>query len=208
MRWRPLTVVSVPPNWRWLAAALVASVALPGAGAWWLWRAPPPFVSRPDVPADIGAPLEVQVFATAAPMAAMPALVPSLRETPSRARSERSIDLVAGGDVSLSAPPDVSAGEPSSGLSREPAAAAAQPTASGAQTGPSVLSVLASRLAAAALRCYPAAAVRFRLRGEALLAFCLREDGASRSVSLVRSSGSPLLDRAALECVLPGALPV
>jgi protein TonB len=73
--------------------------------------------------------------------------------------------------------------------------------------GRGVPSELAARLAAAARRCYPAAAVRFRLRGEALLAFCLGEDGAARSVAVARSSGSPLLDRAALECVLPGALP-
>jgi len=68
--------------------------------------------------------------------------------------------------------------------------------------------VLVARLSAAALRCYPPEAVRFRLAGEAELSFCLSAEGQASAVRLTRSSGSEVLDRAASECVLPGALPV
>ncbi|HYV47294.1 MAG TPA: TonB family protein [Myxococcaceae bacterium] len=65
-----------------------------------------------------------------------------------------------------------------------------------------------ARLSAAALRCYPPEAVRFRLAGEAHLSFCLGVDGQASAVKIARSSGSEVLDRAAAECVLPGALPL
>jgi protein TonB len=65
-----------------------------------------------------------------------------------------------------------------------------------------------ARLSAAALRCYPPEAVRFRLAGEAQLSFCLSAEGQASAVKLSRSSGSEVLDRAAAECVLPGALPL
>ncbi len=67
---------------------------------------------------------------------------------------------------------------------------------------------LHQRLAAAALRCYPDAARRFRARGEVVVSFCLDGTGNATDVARVASSGSALLDRAATECVLPGALPV
>lgn len=63
------------------------------------------------------------------------------------------------------------------------------------------------RLAAAARRCYPTAARRFRARGTVTLSFCLDPAGAA-STSLARGSGFALLDRAATDCVLPGALPL
>lgn len=70
------------------------------------------------------------------------------------------------------------------------------------------IATLSSRLSSAARTCYPPAAKRMRLRGEVTLRFCL--DGGGRAVSLEveHGSGSPLLDRAALECVVPRALPV
>jgi len=70
------------------------------------------------------------------------------------------------------------------------------------------MAVLMARLSAAALRCYPPQAVRFHLSGETHLSFCLGEDGRASAVKLARSSGSEVLDRAASECVLPGALPL
>jgi protein TonB len=66
---------------------------------------------------------------------------------------------------------------------------------------------LHSKLAAAAQRCYPAAARRFGLTGEAQLEFCLDAAGALSSRKLEHSSGQSLLDTAALDCVLPGAQP-
>jgi periplasmic protein TonB len=65
-----------------------------------------------------------------------------------------------------------------------------------------------ARLAAAARRCYPAAAGRFRLRGEVRVQFCLDGNGGLQKVEAASSSGSELLDRAAIDCVLPGALPL
>src|SRR5205814_6259663 len=73
---------------------------------------------------------------------------------------------------------------------------------------PAAIGLLMARLSAAALRCYPPEAVRFRLAGEAKLSFCLSEEGQASAVKLARSSGSEVLDRAASECVLPGALPL
>jgi len=46
------------------------------------------------------------------------------------------------------------------------------------------------------------------VKGEVVLSFCLDAAGAATSVAPVTSSGSALLDRAATDCVLPGALPV
>jgi TonB family protein len=70
------------------------------------------------------------------------------------------------------------------------------------------LGELHRRLAEAAERCYPAAARRFRLRGEVVLHFCLDAAGAATALSLEGSTGSPLLNRSALECVVPGAQPL
>lgn len=207
--------MSASPTWSWLAAALVISVAAHGAGAWWLWRRPPALVRPAEVAAEAGAPVEVQVLgATTLAAARIPApvrrepLAPGPRLPPARTVDPVTTESPAG------EPPATSEEVP--GLAAEPGAAAgdgakavrAPAAAPGPAAGRGVPAALASRLAAAALRCYPASAVRFRLRGEALLAFCLGEDGVARSSGLVRSSGSPLLDRAALECVLPGALPV
>jgi TonB family protein len=70
------------------------------------------------------------------------------------------------------------------------------------------LGELHRRLAEAAEHCYPAAARRFRLRGEVVLHFCLDAAGAATALSLEGSTGSPLLNRSALECVVPGAQPL
>lgn len=74
-------------------------------------------------------------------------------------------------------------------------------------TGDSALAALHRRLAESARRCYPSAARRFRLTGEVGLSFCLA-NGAVRSVELSGSTGSTLLDRAARECIVQGALPL
>jgi len=63
------------------------------------------------------------------------------------------------------------------------------------------------RLAESAQRCYPSTARRLRLRGEVGLHFCLSEQGRVSVASLRGSTGSALLDAAARECVLAGALP-
>jgi TonB family protein len=70
------------------------------------------------------------------------------------------------------------------------------------------LEELHRRLAEAAARCYPLAARRFRLTGEVPLHFCLDAAGAATALSLEGSTGSALLDRSALECVVAGAQPL
>jgi TonB family protein len=67
---------------------------------------------------------------------------------------------------------------------------------------------LVARLREAARHCYPAAARRFMLRGVAEVRFCATEGGVARDVALVRSSGAPLLDAAAVGCVVRRAEPL
>lgn len=81
------------------------------------------------------------------------------------------------------------------------------PSRGGAMT-PERIAELHQRLASSAQRCYPPAARRLRLHGQVGLHFCLGEDGLAESRSLRGSTGSALLDRASLDCVLAGALPV
>jgi TonB family protein len=64
-----------------------------------------------------------------------------------------------------------------------------------------------ARLAASAQRCYPAAARRFSLTGEAQIEFCLDDQGRLSSTKLTHSAGQALLDDAARDCVVVGALP-
>jgi len=67
---------------------------------------------------------------------------------------------------------------------------------------------LHARLSEAARECYPPAARRFRLTGEVLLSFCLDGTGGFHSVQALKASGLELLDRAAVDCVLPQAAPL
>jgi protein TonB len=64
-----------------------------------------------------------------------------------------------------------------------------------------------SRLRAATSGCYPYAAIRANLEGVTKLGFCVGESGMAGRVQIVQSSGAPLLDRAALDCILPAAMP-
>ena len=66
---------------------------------------------------------------------------------------------------------------------------------------------LQQRLAESARRCYPEPARRFALQGAVEVAFCLRS-GKLASLALQGSTGSDLLDHAARECVVQGALPL
>jgi len=98
---------------------------------------------------------------------------------------------------------------PSSPTGGSGAAAPGPGSSAGGGSGvPPSTNLLMARLSAAALRCYPAEAVRFHLSGEARLSFCLGDDGRASAVAVARSSGSEVLDRAASDCVLPGALPL
>ncbi len=66
---------------------------------------------------------------------------------------------------------------------------------------------LSRRLQSVALRCYPAAAKRFRQTGEAHVRFCVDAAGALSESKVTQTAGSELLDHAATDCVIPGAAP-
>ena len=57
-------------------------------------------------------------------------------------------------------------------------------------------------------RCYPRAARQRRTQGVADVAFCIDAAGAPTRVDLRRSSGSALLDDAAIDCVVRGSAPL
>ncbi len=65
-----------------------------------------------------------------------------------------------------------------------------------------------ARLAEAARRCYPAAARRFRQKGTVTLSFCADPAGGVTGAAVKESSGAPLLDDSALNCVLAAAAPL
>ena len=70
------------------------------------------------------------------------------------------------------------------------------------------VTALHAALAESARRCYPAAAKRFHLTGEAQLAFCLDASGGLKSTTLASSTGQSVLDAAAKDCVIAGAMPL
>ncbi|HEY1904518.1 MAG TPA: hypothetical protein VGG91_00670, partial [Myxococcaceae bacterium] len=81
----------------------------------------------------------------------------------------------------------------------------------GASEGPaSLLAALSQRLAWSAERCAPAAVVRSARRPVpgVPLHFCLDASGQPSEVGLLGTTGSEQLDRAARDCVVPGAAPL
>jgi hypothetical protein len=101
------------------------------------------------------------------------------------------------------------------------AAGAAQATAPGANAGgtdngtdgqssASLLGALSQRLAWSAARCAPAEVVRTTHHAipGVPLHFCLDAAGRPSDVGLLGTTGSDVLDRAARDCVVPGALPL
>jgi TonB family protein len=82
------------------------------------------------------------------------------------------------------------------------------PGASGETGGGPNLGAFVERLRKSAQRCSPR---RVGTGGEASLArvrFCVDALGKPEAVTLLQSTGDPRLDRAALECVIPGAAPL
>jgi len=106
-------------------------------------------------------------------------------------------------------------GEPSSGAPGSAGRAAGFPgpgagSGTGGSSGASVLELLSRRLAWSAERCAPPAPVRRTRHGVpgVPLHFCLDSAGRPRDVGLLGTTGSDLLDRAARDCVVPGAVPL
>jgi hypothetical protein len=91
-------------------------------------------------------------------------------------------------------------------------AAAAEPGAGTQDTpgGASLLAALSQRLAWSAARCAPAEVVRTARHAVpgVPLHFCLDATGRPSDVGLLGTTGSDVLDRAARDCVVPGALPL
>jgi TonB family protein len=78
---------------------------------------------------------------------------------------------------------------------------------SGGGPGADVVAAMHQRLAAAAGRCYPQAARRFRQQGSVGMSFCVDLGGFPTQVQVTEPSGLELLDAAARDCVVPGASP-
>ena len=83
-------------------------------------------------------------------------------------------------------------------------------TGTGGSSAASLLAALSQRLAWSAERCAPAGTVRLTRRTVpgVPLHFCLDEAGRPSDVDLLGTTGSEALDRAARDCVVPGALPL
>jgi len=149
------------------------------------------------------------------PAASVEAAAAPRRREPSRPRAA----LVARSEVTPSPASDGEQGPPAPGAEdgASPGTRGGGEGASpareggGAGSGGGVdprLAELHRRLAEAAARCYPPAAQRLRLQGEVPLRFCLDAHGGASGLSLLGTTGSALLDRSALECVVPGAEPL
>jgi len=80
----------------------------------------------------------------------------------------------------------------------------------GGSSAASLLAALSQRLAWSAERCAPAGTVRLTRRTVpgVPLHFCLDAAGRPSDVDLLGTTGSDALDRAARDCVVPGALPL
>ena len=206
------------PGWRAaLAVSTGAHAALLGALLLGVRPAPPP---RPlsvhlwTVPREERGPFPGAASTSASP--ARPAELPARRPAARSPRAEGRTVPTPGplGPLFASASLLAAAPAPASpdGAGTDGAAGALPgpgPVAGGASVPEaSRLEELHRRLALAAARCYPAAARRFRLQGEVPVHFCLDATGAATALSLEGSTGSPLLDRSALECVVPGAQPL
>ena len=96
------------------------------------------------------------------------------------------------------------------GREAEGVGAGGQAAAAGAPSAASLLAALSQRLAWSAERCSPATLVHLARRAipGVPLHFCLDAAGRPSGVGLLGTTGSDQLDRAARDCVVPGALPL
>ncbi len=78
----------------------------------------------------------------------------------------------------------------------------------GAEPSAELIAAVQARLAQGAARCYPPAALRFRQTGVVSVGFCASGSGELEQILVNNSSGSALLDQAAVDCVVPSANPL
>jgi TonB family protein len=74
--------------------------------------------------------------------------------------------------------------------------------------GGSPHAAILARLRARTAGCYPRAALRRSVEGVADVSFCVSADGSPADLRLLASTGSALLDDAAVSCVVRGAAPL
>jgi protein TonB len=170
----------------------------------------------PPAPAPAAAPVPAPVPVVRAP--ARPRPVAAFPADPSRPEDEApALGVPAAG---VTAPPGLpgagasaGAGPTTGGPSHRPGGSG-EPGGAGSGEGPGEgasgpdLRGLSEALRRAAVRCYPAPARRFRLTGSARVSFCVGEGGGHEGLKLLQTSGHPLLDQAAVGCVVPGAVPL
>lgn len=209
------------------SAALHVAVAVV---AWTLRPAPPPAASGPPSPSVPVLWLEAREPgadstpepASRPPARAQPAPRPARRERKGPVAPNPPAVPSTGEAVGTTLPPcgspDRPCGPETSAGGGSGAQEGGEPAAPGgggeregsgqAQGEVADLRPLHRKLEESARRCYPAAARRYRLEGSVGLSFCLDGAGAASSFALEGSTGSPILDRAARECVLAGAQPL
>jgi protein TonB len=195
-------------------AALGVSAAVHGAVVLWASLRPEP-QPRAWAAVETGTPFEV--FEAPAPAPRPPARTseekprPVKAPRPTVAAPEPAPVTPATVDLAVAAPgaEPVAAGESEAAPPAEapaPLTPALSPTGERERTVD--LTALHAALAESARRCYPAAARRYRLAGDATVDFGLDASGGLTSTKLARSTGQSLLDDAARECVVAGALPL
>jgi TonB family protein len=168
--------------------------------------------SRADLPPSNGLSERAEMRSKAHPrrQARAATIKPMIQETDAELRG--SDDQVKSGSSSTeTGSAEFDAALDSTSMDSSAAGSRSEGTSSGLQVPSSGMSdrlaELHRRLADSARRCYPGTARRLRLRGEVGLHFCLSEEGRADAATLHGSTGSALLDLAARECVLAGALP-
>ena len=127
---------------------------------------------------------------------------------PRRAPAPEGVGVAA---VTGAGPPDGPDSTSAGGSALVPGAATGGSVPAGASDGQaSLLAALSQRLAWSAERCAPASVVRSARRPVpgVPLHFCLDASGQPSDVGLLGTTGSEQLDRAARDCVVPGAAPL
>lgn len=78
----------------------------------------------------------------------------------------------------------------------------------GRPEGDDRIAALHAHLQRRSVGCYPASARRRGIEGEVVVAFRIDPRGLPVELEVVRGSGSPVLDEAAVRCVIEGAAPL
>lgn len=183
-----------------LLVALGVSAAVHGGALLVVWARP---AANAVEPAAVSA-TRVTLFDVVSPRRAAPVIAPPKRAAARRVTVAAAAPAGASAAEEIATVPEAPAGD---AVVAAPAAETAAMPAAPARRAFDVTALHAA-LAESARRCYPPAAKRYHLTGEAQVDFCLDGAGALSSTKLLSSTGQQLLDAAARECVISGALPL